>query len=123
MQLSNFDVLFSTDMSFGERILAVRKKRQLSQEALAKMIGVHPPVIGRYERGEVKPSIETAVKIAAALDVSLDYLVGTSQMETDPSTLERLQEITALPGEEQQQLFMVIDALLRDFKARRVYQN
>lgn len=110
-------------MSFGNQILTVRKKRQLSQEALAKLIGVHPPVIGRYERGEVKPSIETAVKIAAALEVSLDYLVGNSQLEADPSTLERMQEITTLPGEEQKQMFMVIDALLRDFKARRVYQK
>lgn len=32
------------------------------------------PVIGRYERDEVKPSIEVGSKIAEALEISLDYL-------------------------------------------------
>jgi ribosome-binding protein aMBF1 (putative translation factor) len=34
------------------------------------------PVIGRYERDEMKPSIEAAAKMANILEVSLDYLVG-----------------------------------------------
>ena len=33
-------------------------------------------IIGKYERGEPVPSIEVAKKIADALGVSLDYLVG-----------------------------------------------
>jgi transcriptional regulator with XRE-family HTH domain len=37
---------------------------------------VHAPVIGRYERNEVKPSIEVATKMAEVLQLSLDYLVG-----------------------------------------------
>jgi transcriptional regulator with XRE-family HTH domain len=45
-------------MLFGERLLSIRKAKKSSQEELAKAIGVHAPVIGRYERGEVKPSIE-----------------------------------------------------------------
>lgn len=44
-------------MLFGERLALVRKKKKISQDELAKAIGVHAPVIGHYERGEVKPSI------------------------------------------------------------------
>ncbi len=48
--------------------------KKLSQDEVAKKLDVHGAVIGRYERDEVKPSIEVAVAIAEALEVSLDYL-------------------------------------------------
>ena len=41
-------------------------------------MGITAITIGRYERGEIKPSIEIAMKIAEALEFSLDYLVGSS---------------------------------------------
>lgn len=62
-------------MLVGTRLLSTPKKKKISQDKLAKTIGVHAPVIGRYERDEVKPSIETATKIAEAMEVSLDYLI------------------------------------------------
>ena len=45
---------------------------------LAKAVGTSSAIIGRYERNEITPSVEVAAKIADALDVSLDYLVGAS---------------------------------------------
>jgi transcriptional regulator with XRE-family HTH domain len=53
-------------------------------------------MIGKYERDEVKPSIEVAAKIADALEVSLDYLVGKTSVEVDSKTLKRLQDIQNL---------------------------
>jgi transcriptional regulator with XRE-family HTH domain len=52
----------------------------MSQDELAKKLDVHGAVIGRYERVEVKPSFEMAAAIAEALEVSLDYLVGNSDL-------------------------------------------
>jgi ribosome-binding protein aMBF1 (putative translation factor) len=43
-------------MLFGERLQNAHKERIVSQDELGKMLGVHAPIIGRYERGEVKPS-------------------------------------------------------------------
>lgn len=37
-------------------------------------------VIGRYERNEVKPYIKMAASITEALEVSLDYLVGNTEL-------------------------------------------
>ena len=51
-------------MTFGERIIMLRKQLKLSQDDLAKKIGTSAPIIGRYERNEIKPSIEVAAKIA-----------------------------------------------------------
>jgi len=52
-------------MSFNKRLIELRKQRKFSQEELAKKIGVHQNVIGRYERGEANPSIELATKLAS----------------------------------------------------------
>jgi transcriptional regulator with XRE-family HTH domain len=65
-------------MGFGENIAAIRKKKGLSQEDLAKKVGTISVTIGRYECDEIIPSIDLATKIAEVLEVSLDYLVGNS---------------------------------------------
>ena len=108
-------------MLFGERLTAIRKSRKVSQEDLAKMIGVHAPVIGRYERGEVKPSIEVATKIANAMSVSLDYLVGNSDLQLDQVVIKRIEDIQKLKEEDKKHLFFMMDAFLRDAKTRQAY--
>ena len=108
-------------MLFGERLAQVRKKKKVSQDDLAKAIGVHAPVIGRYERNEVKPSIEVAAKMAEALQVSLDYLVGFSDDELDHSLTQKILDIQKLNDEDRTNIIKTIDALLRDAKARKAY--
>jgi len=108
--------------SFGDRMVVSRKKISVSREELAKTIGTSAPIIGRYERGDMLPSVEIASKIADALDVSLDFLVGkTSLMFKDTTTLQRIEEIAKLPENNKNELFNVIDAYLRDFKTRQAY--
>lgn len=58
-------------MSFGKRLTEARKKKNISQEELAKLLNTKGPVIGRYERDEMKSSIEAAAKMADLLEVSL----------------------------------------------------
>lgn len=52
--------------------------------------------IGRYEREEMKPSIEAASKMAKILEISLDWLVGNTDVELDTATLNRIQDINKL---------------------------
>ena len=108
-------------MTLGEHITALRKRNKLSQAELGKRAGTSGDLIGRYERDEVKPSVEVVIKIADALGVSLDFLVGKTSMELDSEALKRLEEISALPDDEKSKLYMVVDALLRDFKAKQAY--
>lgn len=84
-------------MSFGKRLTEVRKNKGLSQEDLAKHLGTKSPVIGRYERDEMKPSIDTANKLAEYLEVSLDYLIGNIDVLLDTNTLNRVLEVQQLP--------------------------
>jgi hypothetical protein len=53
--------------------------------------------------------------------VSLDYLVGKTSLELDKTTLKRIEEVSKLPAEARSQVYMVIDALIRDFKAKQAY--
>ena len=47
---------------------------------MGKRVGVQNNVIGIYERAELKQSIEMTTQLAKALEVSLDYLVGSTNV-------------------------------------------
>lgn len=108
-------------MTFGERVTYQRKQKKWSQDELAKKVGTSAPIIGRYERDEIKPSIEVAGKIADELDVTIDYLINGTAVMLDKNSIKRLQDIQKLNDSEKEHLYHTIDALLRDAKARKAY--
>src|SRR3990172_5265641 len=62
----------------SKRIVATRHRLRLSQSAVSKRAGIHPSYLSRMERGKVHPTVRTAMRLAAALRVSLNDLVGPS---------------------------------------------
>ena len=62
--------------AFAKTIYELRKEKGLTQKQLSEMVGCSSAAIGWYERGEKIPTLETASKIADALDVSIDKLAG-----------------------------------------------
>ncbi|ALO13760.1 helix-turn-helix protein [Salinivirga cyanobacteriivorans] len=108
-------------MDFGDNMMLIRKKKKLSQAALGKMIGTSGDVIGRYERGDIKPSIDVVAKIADALEVSVDYLIGKTSLLLDKETLQRIENISNLKEENKNFIFNLIDMALRDIKAKKAY--
>ena|GEM_PF-955314 len=61
---------------FGERLRALREKAKLSQDELAKVLGVSRGSISFYEKGERVPNIEFLGAVAGLFDVSYYYLMG-----------------------------------------------
>ena len=96
----------------GERCTRIRKSLKLSQADIGKKLGIDGDAYGRYERDEVKPSIEMATRISEALDTSLDYLVGKTQIQFDQKTLERIQEVSKMDDTDQGHVFSLIDAFI-----------
>lgn len=68
----------NTYIMLGERIREKRKQLNFSQEQLSEMCGLSPAYVGIIERGNKKLSVSTLVKIANALKVNADYLLGDS---------------------------------------------
>lgn len=111
-------------MAIGDKIQTLRKQHGWSQQQLAKKIGTSGPIVGRYERGEMTPSVEVAKKLAETFEVTLDYLVddtGNAANIKDKAMLQRMLEIEALDGEDKKTIVHVLDSLLRDAKAKRAY--
>lgn len=110
-------------MTFGSRVTTMRKGKKISQSELGKIAGISGDIVGKYERDEMKPSIETATKLAAALDVSLDYLVGNGDLQVfDKGLLKRIEDLSAVPDDDRKGILFALDGLLRDAKARVAYQ-
>ena len=113
------------DKAFSNRLLALRKQQSWSQPELGKKIGTSGAIIGRYERGEITPSIGVAKKLADAFGVTLDSLVGSNEVPNilqDQSMLMRWQELDSLESSERDRILSVLDSLVRDAKARLTYR-
>ena len=64
----------------GTRIKLLREELGLKQEELAKKLAVSPSAIGMYERNLREPNNELILKIANFFNVSVDYLLGKSDI-------------------------------------------
>lgn len=61
---------------FPERLRAARELRELNQGELARRAGLQPSWISHFETGARKPSFDNLLRLAEALKVSTDYLLG-----------------------------------------------
>ena len=108
-------------MTFGKKIATERKKKGFSQDELAKKVGTISVTIGRYERDEIKPSIDIASKLADALNVSLDYLTGKTDIELENSIIQRVVEIQNLPKEDKAHILYALDGLLQNVRTKLAF--
>jgi len=64
-----------------ERLLSLRKEKNLKQEDVLEPFDLSIRTYRRYETGEREPTASTLWKIADFYDVSIDYLVGRSDVK------------------------------------------
>lgn len=112
--------------TFGKKLRECREAKKLSQSELAKKINAHHSIIGRYERDEVKPTIDVVKKLADILNVTAGFLLGESENDNlfkDPDMLDRFKDISGLNDEDKKCLLANVDAFLRDAKTRKAYAH
>ena len=79
--------------AIGKRIKSTRLKKKLTQEKLSEMIDISPSHLSNIETGSTRVSLTTIVKLANALEVTVDNLLCDSlthsrvQFEEDFSRL------------------------------------
>lgn len=62
-------------MSFGEKLIKLRKERGFSQEELGNKLEVARQTISKWELGETTPEMDKIIKIGEIFDISLDELL------------------------------------------------
>jgi transcriptional regulator with XRE-family HTH domain len=63
------------------RIKELRTERGITQADLAKILKISDRAVGYYENGDREPDYSTLLKIADYFDVSIDYLLGASDIK------------------------------------------
>jgi transcriptional regulator with XRE-family HTH domain len=110
------------DLALGRRIAALRRERGYTQTELAAQVGAIQVVVSDYERGKLRPHPDMIVRLAKALRVSTDEMLGVKPAAKNGAAvsrrvLRRLQAIDGLPKRDQDALFRTIDAFLQARRA------
>ena len=83
--------------TLGMRIRDFRTERKMSQENLALTSGIHPDFLGKLERGERCPTIDTLYKICTGLKIPMSQLIDFS-IEPEPTSDEAVHRIKTALG-------------------------
>ena len=70
--------------SIGEFIHNRRREKHLTQDQLAELASLNRVTIAKYESGRVEPGAQALIRIAKALEISVDQLVGLDPEEYSP---------------------------------------
>lgn len=65
---------------FIERLKKLRKKEKLTQKDIATFLNISQPAYQQFESGKKKMNLETMEKLADYFNVSIDYLLGKTDI-------------------------------------------
>lgn len=73
----------------GQRIKKLREERGMTQQNLADMLGVSQQAVAKWEseKEKAEPDSITMIKISNIFQVSLDYLLGRTNVRTPIETI------------------------------------
>ena len=117
---------------FGSRLRQLRQEKQLTQEELGKFLGKSKNNISQYETNKRQADDETKKQLANFFKVSVDYLLGRSDIRNPDELLNNDNKlVTVLYDEEMQAAFHDYDSwtvedkkeLIAYLKAKRVMRE
>ncbi len=102
----------------GEKVREQRKLKKLTLEQLAEKLEVSITFIGQIERAKGIPSLETLVRIANALEISMDYLLfgDLNEKAGDSHFINEVKALTNDFTAKEKQLILKNIEALRDYK-------
>jgi transcriptional regulator with XRE-family HTH domain len=107
-------------MQFPERIVALRKERNLTQQALADKVEVHLTQIQRYESGAVQPTLDVIRRLAIALSVSADMLIfDKDERGPDEDLKLQFEAISRMSKDEKKIIKALLDGMILKHEAQR----
>ena len=82
-------------VSIGNRIREIRKSKKWTQAKLAEKSDVEPSYVSHIERAATKVSLPTLIRIANALEVTLDELVYGSLIKSEHVSVKLMDQLLA----------------------------
>lgn len=105
----------------GDRIRECREDLKLSMTKLAEKTGLTISAISQFEGGERDPSLDSLNKLADALEVSVDYLMGRDEELSDENIkamFRGVQNMTDKDKEEMMHFYQFLKAK-QNYKKKR----
>lgn len=101
----------------GGRIREERRRLHLTQAQLAEAIDISDTYMGAIERGERSLTLDTLVRLAGRLGVTVDYLLADSVADTDANIMEQFKQIIdCQPMERKQMAINVLRVIFSYFE-------
>lgn len=105
---------------FPQRLSTLRKERNLTQMALAEMVGLGITQMKRYEAGASQPTLDVIRKLSQVLRVSADELLfGKAERGPDEDLRLQFEAIARFDDDEKKVVRSVLEGLLLTHEARR----
>jgi transcriptional regulator with XRE-family HTH domain len=107
----------TTTETFGDRLARLRKARGLTQSELGELVGSSQRMLTYYERRSGRPPAHLLPRLADALHVTVDELVGyerlkEAQAPRNPRLWRKLRDIEKLGDADRKAVLRFVDALL-----------
>ncbi len=99
---------------FRLQFRAIRERRGLTQVALGQRAGMAPASISHFETGQRVPSLDSLVKLADALEVSVDELLGRTSVDASTQVDPLFLRASRAPTDTLDAVKRVTAALLRE---------
>ena len=103
-------------MQIGEVIRKYRKSKNMTQEDMAKRLGVTTPAVNKWEKGVTQPDIMLLAPIARLLDITLDTLLSFHDELTEEEINGIVKEMDEkFENESYEEVFQYAQALIRQY--------
>ncbi|MFZ1984384.1 MAG: helix-turn-helix transcriptional regulator [Desulfatitalea sp.] len=108
--------------TFGQRLARIRKAKGYTQVELAKRMEMIQVLVSDYECDKLRPHHEVIVRLAKALEISTDALLGvkpfkSADVKVSLKLQRRMQKIDSLPPAKQKVILQTIDTYIKGVEA------
>lgn len=100
--------------AFGDRLRRLRKEAHLTQQDVADTLRIHRTTYTKYETGVVAPDQQGLLDLAKLFEVTVDYLLGNSEVRYEVSDAKGVWMDLTLQEQLLVQLYRQLDSKDKD---------
>lgn len=99
----------------SNNLKVIRKKQKITQQQLAKMLGITRASVGAYEEGRARPNYDLLKKISQLFNLSIDQLIKSDLSKLDDKERSATAQGTDISGNNLRVLAITVDSKEREF--------